>query len=573
MKITLLLGLRNIFRQKRRNFLLALIISFGMAVLIMSGSISDGMMDIMLNNMLVNWVGHIQVTIFEKLDKNGNIIRNRDKLTRILMKNLHDVKTLKESFDLWPRVIGNGRAADLYLASVEPSKEFFATLRLSSGDPSDFTNSKIENAVILSEPYAKKLRVKVNDFISVELKTVNGQVQTAKLRVTGINSAAGTIWNTFSVYIKSLDLKRIMGYMDYETSTFRVILKDLDTTRKQADTLYKALIPDSAFIPLSGRYSNYSLLGFSTNESDLTLLKGNLDLLKGDWEKLAETNIILVGEKSASEMRLVPGMTLNFSYTGLDKTVKNFSFRIGGIFKQPDRQLDNVILLNENDFKNIYYKNMPEESRKGFNPLWKKSPILPALVREWTLMPRVKTSDEIEEMYDNIIKSAKKGAYLILTTVYEDNYGMLQWASIAKIISVASVIILFLITQIGVLNTLRMSVRERTREIGTMRSIGMQKNGIRDLFISETLLLTFFASILGICLAFAVMGLLSSIYINTTSEAFSIFVLYNHLHFITFPVKIFFYIVILLIIALFSAYFPSKKAARLPPSEALRHYE
>ena len=84
MRITLLLGLRNLFRQKRRNFLLALIIAFGMSVLIMSGSTGDGMTDIMLNNMLVNWVGHIQVTIFEKMDKNGNIIRDRDKIMDIL---------------------------------------------------------------------------------------------------------------------------------------------------------------------------------------------------------------------------------------------------------------------------------------------------------------------------------------------------------------------------------------------------------------------------------------------------------------------------------------------------------
>ncbi|MGA2141397.1 MAG: ABC transporter permease [Brevinematales bacterium] len=564
MRITLLLGLRNLLRQKRRNFLLALIIAFGMSVLIMSGSTGDGMTDIMLNNMLVNWVGHIQVTIFEKMDKNGNIIRDRDKIMGILRGSLRDVKTIKESFDLWPRVIGNGRAADIYLASVDPTKEFFGTLRLESGNSADFTNSSIENAVIMSRTYAKRLRVRVNDYVSVSLKTINGQVQTAKLRITGINSSSGTIWNTYSVYIKTADLKRIMGYGENETSSLRVILKDIETTRDQAKILYKALEPGTACIPLGGPWANFSLLGFSTNDADIKLLKGLLNV------SMPLTNRILIGAKAAAARNLSPGMIIELSYTGQDKARKTCHFVIGGLFSNLDRTLNNAILLNENDFKEIYYKNIPDSSSSH---LWDNSPALRALVKEWVLMPRARTSDEIENQYDSLIKDAKKDAYLVMTTVYEDNYGILQWASIAQMISLAAVVILFIITQVGVLNTLRMSVRERTREIGTMRSIGMQKNEIRDLFIGETLLLTFFASILGICLAYAAMALISSFYIDTTSEAFSIFLLNSRVHFITSPLKVLLYIVILQVIAFISAYFPARKAAALSPSAALRHYE
>ncbi len=569
MRTTLLLILRNLLRQKRRNFLLAVIIAFGMAVLILSGSIGDGMTDLMLNKMLVNWVGHIQVTIFEKLERNGPVIRNKENLITLLRKNLHDVTTIKESFDLWTRVIGNGRAADIYLASVEPSNEFFGTLRLESGDPHDFTNSLIDNAVIISAQYAKKLRVRVNDTINVSLKTINGQVQTAKLRVTGINRTSGTLWNNYSVYIKTRDLKSMMGYSDNETSSFRIILKDLETTRTQADALYKALKPATAFIPLNGAVSDFSILGFSTNESDLQFLRSNLGSFRGDWDKTVGTNSIMIPEKLALNKRLAPGMILNFSYPLMDKTDKTFSFVIGGIFTSADASLGNAVLINENDFKNLYYKNLPAVDTNK----WLNSSILSVLVKEWTLMPRVHSSDEIEGLYDNLIKSAKNGAYLILTTVYEDNYGLLQWASIAQIISLVSVIILFIITQVGVLNTLRMSVRERTREIGTMRSIGMQKKEIRNLFLGETIMLTFFASILGICFAYIAMGLISSIYFNTSSEAFSIFILDSHIHFVTLPVKILFYILILIIIAFISAYFPARRAAGLSPSEALRHYE
>lgn len=566
MKTTLLLSFRNLLRQKRRNFLLAVIIAFGMTVLIMSASVGDGMTDIMLNHMLVNWVGHIQVTIFEKLDRNVNIIRNKEKLINIIKNNLQDVKSIRESFDTWTKAIGNGKAADIYIAGIEPGRGFFETLRLGSGNAGDLTNSLIENPVIISRQYAKKLRVKVNDEINVSLDTINGQVQTAKLRVVGINSASGTIWNNDSVYIKTADLKRIMGYNDNETSSLRVILKDIETTRDQARNLYKAMAPAIAFIPLESSLSNYAILGFSTNNEDINLLKSNLVSFKGS------TNGLLISEKLALAMRLCPGMSLKCDYDLQNNAVNTNSFMVGGIFKNAGG-LDNAILINENDFKNIYYKNLPADDAWNGTGALTNSPLFPALIKEWTLMPRVHSSDEIENLYDNLIKSAKKGACLILTTVYEDDYGLLEWASIARIISLVSVLILFFITQIGVLNTLRMSVRERTREIGTMRSIGMQKFEIRNLFIGETLLLTFFASVLGICFAYIAMGLISSIKIETASEAFSIFILDNHIHFLTSPLNILFYILVLLIIAFISAYFPSKRAARLSPSEALRHYE
>ena len=42
---------------------------------------------------------------------------------------------------------------------------------------------------------------------------------------------------------------------------------------------------------------------------------------------------------------------------------------------------------------------------------------------------------------------------------------------------------------IGILNTLAIAIRERTREIGTLRAIGMQRRKVLWLFVLETALL------------------------------------------------------------------------------------
>ena len=44
-------------------------------------------------------------------------------------------------------------------------------------------------------------------------------------------------------------------------------------------------------------------------------------------------------------------------------------------------------------------------------------------------------------------------------------------------------VILLVITGVGILNTFRMIIIERTREIGTMRAFGMQKKTVRSIFL------------------------------------------------------------------------------------------
>ncbi len=49
--------------------------------------------------------------------------------------------------------------------------------------------------------------------------------------------------------------------------------------------------------------------------------------------------------------------------------------------------------------------------------------------------------------------------------------------------------ILLVIVVIGIMNTLAIAIRERTREIGTLRAIGMQRRAVLRLFLLESALL------------------------------------------------------------------------------------
>ena len=58
--------------------------------------------------------------------------------------------------------------------------------------------------------------------------------------------------------------------------------------------------------------------------------------------------------------------------------------------------------------------------------------------------------------------------------------------------------IVFIIVVMSVVNTMGMAVLERTREIGTLRALGLKRKGVGTLFAIEGALIGFFGSLLGL---------------------------------------------------------------------------
>jgi putative ABC transport system permease protein len=65
------------------------------------------------------------------------------------------------------------------------------------------------------------------------------------------------------------------------------------------------------------------------------------------------------------------------------------------------------------------------------------------------------------------------------------------------------------IVMAGILNTYRVLVHERRREIGVMRALGMQRSAVRRLFIAEAALLAVLSSLVGLALALGLLKIIS----------------------------------------------------------------
>lgn len=66
------------------------------------------------------------------------------------------------------------------------------------------------------------------------------------------------------------------------------------------------------------------------------------------------------------------------------------------------------------------------------------------------------------------------------------------------------VVIVLVIVSLSIMNSLLKNIKERTKEIGTMRSLGYTKSIIRNIFFIEILILSLFGTIIGAALSLAI---------------------------------------------------------------------
>src|SRR5690606_9641834 len=120
------------------------------------------------------------------------------------------------------------------------------------------------------------------------------------------------------------------------------------------------------------------------------------------------------------------------------------------------------------------------------------------------------------------------------------------------------------ISILGMVNTLTISLLERTKEVGLMKTVGMNADEIRALFINESMLIGFTGGVLGVvigvCLGLGVSLLLSVISISNGGNSVGISFL---------PVAVGMFIILLsTFIGFLTGLYPSERAARIAPLDA-----
>ena len=224
----------------------------------------------------------------------------------------------------------------------------------------------------------------------------------------------------------------------------------------------------------------------SINENtDVKLdIKAGKDISTKNEAVISQDYIEGLGFKNAENAL---GKTIKMQFSNqFNGKKKVYEFKVSGVMNKS--LVQNQLTVISNEFKKeilaFQQKNMPEAQKEKY------------FAATATLKPEFRSEEKLQ-----IVKNAgDKEKYTI--TTYADQIKNLTNVvnAITGGLTVFGAIAL-LAASFGIINTLYMSVRERTREIGLMKAMGLSNGKIFQLFSIEAILIGVIGSILGIILA------------------------------------------------------------------------
>jgi len=165
------------------------------------------------------------------------------------------------------------------------------------------------------------------------------------------------------------------------------------------------------------------------------------------------------------------------------------------------------------------------------------------------------------------------GAKLDVTTWEDENSFLVQIITALRAISLFLILLLAIVIVVGISNTMNIAVRERTREIGTLRAIGMTRGSVLGLFLVEALALGALASGAG-ALGGALLALaLDASHISIGVEAVRVILLSDTLHLVPRVTDALMAALTLTAVTALAGLWPSLRAARITPVTAMQSAE
>lgn len=194
------------------------------------------------------------------------------------------------------------------------------------------------------------------------------------------------------------------------------------------------------------------------------------------------------------------------------------------------------------------------------------------LEKEVVLFDRDKAKSEenpIHAMMKMLQSDDWTGSRYVLSTL-NDVLSVVQEISLwVNIVGYIVLVIMLLVVLIGLFNTFWIVMLERTKEIGTIRAVGMQRPAVFRMLLTESVLIGVIGMVVGTLLSFGIMFIVSRINFGTDS-IFFIIMKNGHITFYLPWWQAVLNISIVFMVTLLGALIPAVKASRLNPAEAFQ---
>ena len=274
-----------------------------------------------------------------------------------------------------------------------------------------------------------------------------------------------------------------------------------------------------------------------------------IKIIEGNLFDPMKRNEIMIGKKLAKKMKLEIGSRLVLTFTDTTDEIVSAAFRVTAIYQSDNAPLDE---------KNVYVKLNELNSLLGTGNAYNE---IVLLLRDDDDLNKVQK--QLQEKFPGYqVESWKEispETELMVNTTNQYSYIIM--------------VIIMVALAFGIINTMLMSILERTKEIGMMMALGTNKLKIFSLVLLETIFLTLAGTPVGLFI-----GWLASSYYNQQGldlsgmgrEMMSSFG-FGTMVYPEFPTdKLAGILIIVTGTAIISCLFPAIKALKLRPVEALR---
>lgn len=278
-----------------------------------------------------------------------------------------------------------------------------------------------------------------------------------------------------------------------------------------------------------GSNSGFGPQGFSVSgiDSDKLYIVG-IDNVNGTFFSNGDANEIIIGKTAANNLNKTVGDTI---------TIFNKDFKITGIYETGNFITDAGAYVSLEKLKDLTNNDNKVS----------------------TIAVKINDNANATEVGKEIENSYKDE---LSTTSAADQMGRInEGLSFIDTATWAISLLAIVIGGVGVINTMIMSVYERTREIGVLKAVGWRSRRILGMILGESIVLTLLAALVGI-----VVGIIGvEVLLSLTSSASGIIKPAYSIELFVRALGIAF------LVGIIGGIYPAYRASRLAPTEALRY--
>ncbi len=275
---------------------------------------------------------------------------------------------------------------------------------------------------------------------------------------------------------------------------------DIKQTLVDSETIIEQLTAQKESISYSPRFivngmlasarssKGVQILGvMPKHEAQLTPILGHIT--QGEW--LNRRHSLVISQKLATKLEARLGSKLVITFSDVHGDVTGGAFRVTGIYQSPISSLDERQVY-------VRYQDITKLAGiKGFHQIALKLKSRDQSVRDNDSLTHIKQQLSQQIDSQNRIRDWREIQPLLATIVSQSDTSNLIILGIYM-----------LAMCLGIINVILMSTFERTRELGVLMAIGMQKYKVFSLILLEAALLGCVGASLGVLIAMGLMQVL-----------------------------------------------------------------